>query len=81
MSQLAQKEENALLRVKRLEEEVAESTTSLKLRKKELAAIKTQKKVASINEKAEYDRKIKACLLYTSPSPRDQRGSRMPSSA
>ena len=25
--------------------------------------------------------KKKACLLYTSPSPRDQRGSRMPSSA
>ena len=25
--------------------------------------------------------KIKNCLLYTSPSPRDQRGSRMPSSA
>ena len=25
--------------------------------------------------------KIVACLLYTSPSPRDQRGSRMPSSA
>ena len=24
---------------------------------------------------------IIACLLYTSPSPRDQRGSRMPSSA
>ena len=24
---------------------------------------------------------IKSCLLYTSPSPRDQRGSRMPSSA
>ena len=24
---------------------------------------------------------INACLLYTSPSPRDQRGSRMPSSA
>ena len=23
----------------------------------------------------------RACLLYTSPSPRDQRGSRMPSSA
>ena len=23
----------------------------------------------------------KTCLLYTSPSPRDQRGSRMPSSA
>ena len=25
--------------------------------------------------------KSKGCLLYTSPSPRDQRGSRMPSSA
>ena len=25
--------------------------------------------------------KLKVCLLYTSPSPRDQRGSRMPSSA
>ena len=24
---------------------------------------------------------LKTCLLYTSPSPRDQRGSRMPSSA
>ena len=27
----------------------------------------------------DYD--ISTCLLYTSPSPRDQRGSRMPSSA
>ena len=27
------------------------------------------------------DRGIHVCLLYTSPSPRDQRGSRMPSSA
>ena len=27
------------------------------------------------------DRIIFVCLLYTSPSPRDQRGSRMPSSA
>ena len=27
------------------------------------------------------DVRYKACLLYTSPSPRDQRGSRMPSSA
>ena len=27
------------------------------------------------------DRKAEPCLLYTSPSPRDQRGSRMPSSA
>ena len=28
-----------------------------------------------------HEKKAKACLLYTSPSPRDQRGSRMPSSA
>ena len=28
-----------------------------------------------------YGARAKACLLYTSPSPRDQRGSRMPSSA
>ena len=27
------------------------------------------------------DNLVRACLLYTSPSPRDQRGSRMPSSA
>ena len=32
--------------------------------------------------KPNYDRrKLITCLLYTSPSPRDQRGSRMPSSA
>ncbi|VTU72808.1 glutamine amidotransferase [Lactobacillus rhamnosus GG] [Lacticaseibacillus rhamnosus] len=31
-------------------------------------------------EQSPIDR-TKACLLYTSPSPRDQRGSRMPSSA
>ena len=28
-----------------------------------------------------HDERFRACLLYTSPSPRDQRGSRMPSSA
>ena len=35
-------------------------------------------------DQLERDRRFdicKACLLYTSPSPRDQRGSRMPSSA
>ena len=34
-------------------------------------------KIAQLN----LDDKLKGCLLYTSPSPRDQRGSRMPSSA
>ena len=28
-----------------------------------------------------FEANVKDCLLYTSPSPRDQRGSRMPSSA
>ena len=35
-----------------------------------------QKEAVSKNVRANYH-----CLLYTSPSPRDQRGSRMPSSA
>ena len=30
---------------------------------------------------ATYKKMLTGCLLYTSPSPRDQRGSRMPSSA
>ena len=29
----------------------------------------------------QFDTPYRPCLLYTSPSPRDQRGSRMPSSA
>ena len=33
------------------------------------------------NEAKNYDENATTCLLYTSPSPRDQRGSRMPSSA
>ena len=40
--------------------------------------------IAESIEKYEEDTKKKVsrgCLLYTSPSPRDQRGSRMPSSA
>ena len=32
-------------------------------------------------EKQKLQGERKSCLLYTSPSPRDQRGSRMPSSA
>ena len=31
--------------------------------------------------KKAFTRYLRSCLLYTSPSPRDQRGSRMPSSA
>ena len=38
-----------------------------------------QKKLQSWFDK--FQQWLKDCLLYTSPSPRDQRGSRMPSSA
>ena len=34
-----------------------------------------------INQSAVQKDEVYNCLLYTSPSPRDQRGSRMPSSA
>ena len=37
--------------------------------------------LSSMANIAGYRAVIEACLLYTSPSPRDQRGSRMPSSA
>ena len=35
----------------------------------------------SLNDVKQVSKALKPCLLYTSPSPRDQRGSRMPSSA
>ena len=47
-----------------------------------------EKMVAKVNKLEAENRRLKEllinagiCLLYTSPSPRDQRGSRMPSSA
>ena len=36
---------------------------------------------SSVNDARQFIDEYKYCLLYTSPSPRDQRGSRMPSSA
>ena len=36
-------------------------------------------KIENLEHGVEYE--FRVCLLYTSPSPRDQRGSRMPSSA
>ena len=47
------------------------------LRAEESVAIKEAVNVMDIANRNNY----KVCLLYTSPSPRDQRGSRMPSSA
>ena len=38
-------------------------------------------KMMTLTEDGQVNEKIKDCLLYTSPSPRDISGSRMPSSA
>ena len=61
------------------------------LGKKKLGAIELKPKRKFYDYKAKYSSKaktkhiipvnIKTCLLYTSPSPRDKRQSRMPSSA
>ena len=48
-------------------------TSEARLTRERLSSIRT-----SVNEAREL---VETCLLYTSPSPRDQRGSRMPSSA
>ena len=52
----------------------------LKLDSNENLAIKKEFQTELIRE-AQKRADIRTCLLYTSPSPRDQRGSRMPSSA
>ena len=53
--------------------------------KKHLPKKKAQERLAAAKEKEEAAKAAaeepKACLLYTSPSPRDISGSRMPSSA
>ena len=49
---------------------------------RELSVAKFRKLREKIERSAPQGSRLKrACLLYTSPSPRDQRGSRMPSSA
>ena len=45
------------------------------------AGVIATKKIGNAVTRNLLRRRIQACLLYTSPSPRDQRGSRMPSSA
>ena len=44
-------------------------------------AIQTENTVLDSADVAHMNLQCAGCLLYTSPSPRDQRGSRMPSSA
>ena len=69
-------------------DEVREALTTIGVAGMTVSEVKgfgRQKGQTEIYRGAEYSTnmvpKIKICLLYTSPSPRDQRGSRMPSSA
>ena len=57
----------------------ATSSTGANIIQEELNMAGYQGKALVLN--VTQDESIKSCLLYTSPSPRDQRGSRMPSSA
>ena len=50
-------------------------------KKKSKKVAKTKEIKGQLGKKKETAREKMICLLYTSPSPRDQRGSRMPSSA
>ena len=65
--------------------EIDEDIERLNREKEDAVANQDFEKAASLRDQADKFRKkkeqIKNCLLYTSPSPRDQRGSRMPSSA
>ena len=70
-----------------LEDELRNVTTKLQIRLKKKPATRPEliKILLDIDNNCIDDSKVSAktllCLLYTSPSPRDQRGSRMPSSA
>ena len=65
-----------------LDQSVADMQADLvKLRQAVALAIASQKRLTSQAEQAAAQSKTWYCLLYTSPSPRDKRQSRMPSSA
>ena len=57
------------------EKSIKDALSAAEMAKKEMASLKAD------NEKILNEAKLQSCLLYTSPSPRDSRKSRMPSSA
>ena len=46
-----------------------------------LGSVLEERKTTIVQSVQDAEDRLNDCLLYTSPSPRDQRGSRMPSSA
>ena len=62
-------------------EELRYQNDAINKMKKEIEELSSKLRKANINETTTSKRITNFCLLYTSPSPRDQRGSRMPSSA
>ena len=57
------------------------TTGAVTIGKGEHSLRETPQSVTVMTRKMLDDQNLNTCLLYTSPSPRDQRGSRMPSSA
>ena len=66
---------------KKEEEPVVEEVVEEIAEVEEEAPVIEEMVVAEIPAEPEPEPEPEPCLLYTSPSPRDQRGSRMPSSA
>ena len=63
------------------EEHFGETIASFPPREVLFDYIKGRVEKAGIRNLIHFNTNVRDCLLYTSPSPRDQRGSRMPSSA
>ena len=88
----SKKEVDQTKKLNAIERSINKSTSDSMLRSKQQQATRIMEEIAKIqNKKADLSKKhaveeerlgkAKDCLLYTSPSPRDKRQSRMPSSA